>query len=454
MTTTTTTDAARDQGRDAGQILNRHVFDRDPTLHSLENDGVSKLSNTAALPYELATFVCEGEYQAGLDRILDTFLSHVSRTTQPSAWVSGFYGSGKSHLVKVLEALWRDEPFENGRRPRDLVGLTPDISGHLRQISTEGRRAGGLWSASGLLSESSDQSVRMLILGIVYRAAGLSGDYGRARFRLWVRGRGWEEEIVRRITVEGLDPDTEFNEYLVSPVIADAVHDLSGATSTDADSAQERWHAQFNRHDISVDDLEAALKEVFRLQSADGKSIPLTLIVLDEVQQYIGDSGARAQALQEAVERIQSAFEGKVLVVATGQAALNTTPNLQKLQGRFTVNVMLSDKDVERVVREVVLRKDPVQMPAVEATLRAVEGEIDRHLQTTRIGPRSEDKAILAADYPLPPPRAQASGCGAMRTWVTADPIAFPFPIPTPSDRLGKYPHSEKRVAQPETIRR
>ncbi len=247
----------------------------------------------------------------------------------------------------------------------------------------------------------------MLILGIVYRAAGLSGDYGRARFRLWVRQRGWEDEIVRRIAAEGFDPDTEFNEYLVSPVIADAVHDLSGATSTDADSAQERWHAQFNRQDISVDDLETALKEVFRLQSVDSKGIPLTLLVLDEVQQYIGDSGSRAQALQEAVERIQSAFEGKVLVVATGQAALNTTPNLQKLQGRFTVNVMLSDKDVERVVREVVLRKDPVQMPAVEATLRAVEGEIDRHLQATKIGTRSEDKPILAADYPLLPTRGR-----------------------------------------------
>lgn len=222
-----------------------------------------------------------------------------------------------------------------------------------------------------------------------------------------MRQRGWEDEIVHRIVAAGFDPEEEFDQYLVSPEIADAVWELSGAKSTDAESSQLRWDAQFNRDDISIDDMESALKEVLMLQSTDGKSIPLTLIVLDEVQQYIDDNGARVQAVQEAVERIQTAFESKVLVVATGQASLITTPNLQKLQGRFTVNVMLSDRDVEQVVREVVLRKRSEQMPAVNAMVRQVEGEIDRQLQTTKIGPKSEDKAVLAKDYPLLPVRSR-----------------------------------------------
>src|SRR5699024_12007032 len=67
----------------------------------------------------------------------------------------------------------------------------------------------------------------VLILGIVYRAAGLSSDYGRARFRLWVRQRGWEDAIIARIVETGLDPDEEFDQYLVSPEIADAVWELS-----------------------------------------------------------------------------------------------------------------------------------------------------------------------------------------------------------------------------------
>jgi len=387
------------------QILNRAVFANDPTASSLQNDGVSKVNNTATLRYELATFVCEGEYERGMDRILDTYLSHLDQSTQPSAWVSGFYGSGKSHLVKILEALWTNRALEDGRNPRDIVRLPEHIRQHFMELSSQAKRAGGLWSASGMLSESGSQSVRMLILGIVYKAAGLSSNYGRARFRLWTRQRGWEDEIIRRIEEAGLDVEEEFNSYLVSPVIADAIWELSGTKSMDADSAQERWDAQFNRDDISIDEMEEALREVLRLQSDTGDGIPLTLIVLDEAQQFIGDSGTRAQALQEAVERIQTAFESKVLVVATGQAALNTTPNLQKLQGRFTVNVMLSDKDVEKVVREVVLRKDPAHKSTVQNLMRQVEGEIDRHIQSTRIGPKSDDKDILVSDYPLLPTR-------------------------------------------------
>ncbi len=275
-------------------ILNRDVLERDPSENSLQNDGVSKVSNAAALRYELATFVCEGEYERGLYQILDTYLGHLSLPTQPSAWVSGFYGSGTSHLVKILEALWTNEPLGDGQRPRDIARLPRDIQEQFIELSNAAKRAGGLWSASGMLSESGNQSVRMLILGVVYKAAGLSSNYGRARFGLWVRERGWEPEITRRILAEGLDPEEEFEQYLVSPEIGNAVWELSGTKSADADAAQERRDAQFNREDISIDEMESALRQVLRLQSDDGKRIPLTLIVLDEVQQYIGDSGARA----------------------------------------------------------------------------------------------------------------------------------------------------------------
>ncbi len=364
-------------------VLNKDVFYRNPLDSSLENNGVSKVDNVSVLPYELATFVCEGEYERGLDRIFTSYLSHLNRATQPSAWVSGFYGSGKSHLVKILEALWRNESFADGRRPRDIVSLPDHIREQLRELSAEAKRAGGVWSASGMMTESANKSVRMLILGIVHKAAGLSSNYGRARFRLWLRENGWEADTIRMIEEAGRDPEHEFEQYLVSPYVRKAIAEVSGMSPDEAREFRKDLAAQFNRDDISIDEMESALKQVLRAQSDDGKRIPLTLIVLDETQQYIGENGERTQALQEAVERIQSAFEGKVLVVATGQAALTGTTNLQKLQGRFTVNVMLSDKDVEHVVREVVLRKDPTKVGDVATVIKNVEGEIDRHLHSS-----------------------------------------------------------------------
>jgi hypothetical protein len=99
---------------------NSDVFLKDPTTFTIPNEGVAKILNPETeqqwevLRYELTSFVCEGEYQQGLERILSTFLGNLDRPEQPAAWVSGFYGSGKSHFVRVLEYLWRDIDFPDG----------------------------------------------------------------------------------------------------------------------------------------------------------------------------------------------------------------------------------------------------------------------------------------------------------------------------------------------------
>ena len=60
---------------------------------------------------------------------------------------------------------------------------------------------------------------------------------------------------------------------------------------------------------------------------------------------------------------------------------------------------------MERVVRQVVLRKKPATEPQLKTALEKVSGEIDRHLAGSRIGPTADDKAVLVSDYPLLPTR-------------------------------------------------
>ena len=133
--------------------------------------------------------------------------------------------------------------------------------------------------------------------------------------------------------------------------------------------------------------------------------MPCTVIVLDEVQQYIGDGTNRSYVVQDLVETCSKRFGDRLLFVGTGQTALSGTPALQRLQGRFRVNVELSDQDVETVIRRVVLAKREDRVNDVQAALEASAGEIDRHLTGSRISPRGEDKQVLVEDYPLLPVR-------------------------------------------------
>ena len=72
---------------------------------------------------------------------------------------------------------------------------------------------------------------------------------------------------------------------------------------------------------------------------------------------------------------------------------------------RFVVKVPLSDTDVETVTRKVSLRKKPAAIPTVKTTIEAHGGEIARHLQGTKIGPRSTDDKTIIDDFPLLPVR-------------------------------------------------
>ena len=114
----------------------------------------------------------------------------------------------------------------------------------------------------------------------------------------------------------------------------------------------------------------------------------------------------KALAVQNIVEGCSARFESQVLFVATGQSALTATPTLQKLTDRFAVQVALSDKDVETVVRQVILRKQPEQNRRRSSTpRRGRAAEIDRQLGGTQLAAKAADKQDLVPDYPLLPTR-------------------------------------------------
>ena len=154
--------------------------------------------------------------------------------------------------------------------------------------------------------------------------------------------------------------------------------------------------------DITNDQLIQAITNAL---TKDGK-FPLTLIVLDEVQQYIGTSDAqKAYMVQEVTETLCKHFKGKLLFVGTGQSALSGTPNLQRLMARFPVLIMLGDWDVENVTRQIILAKKPTAQPEIESVWRANLGEISRHLRGTKLEHVVDDEDVMTIDYPILPVR-------------------------------------------------
>jgi hypothetical protein len=166
-------------------MLIKDILLRDPSKQALVNNGQARITNEAVdenilkeLHGELSTFVCEGQYSDGIQKILSSYLKNLSQTGQRAAWVSGFFGSGKSHLLKMLCHLWKDTSFSDGATARSLApDLPEDVRSLLRELDTAGKRSGGLFAAAGTLPAGTTDNVRLSVLSILLRAAGLPDQY-------------------------------------------------------------------------------------------------------------------------------------------------------------------------------------------------------------------------------------------------------------------------------------
>jgi hypothetical protein len=389
-------------------MINRDIYQKDPISRKLVNEGVASVNDDqtnqamAVLRYELETFVCDGQYETGLEDILDTYLKNINQAQQPAVWVSGFYGSGKSHLVKMLRALWVDTIFEDGASARGIANLPQSVRDHLKELSTQAKRHGGLHAASGTLGAGASGSVRLALLRIVFKSAGLPEQYPVARFVMWLNSEGIYTQVKNEVEANGFDWDEELDNFHVAEGLYTALCKVKPAIFSPSLSAVEILPQLYpNVSDVSSDDMIKAIKQAL---TKDGK-FPLTLIVFDEVQQYIGEDSQRSIDVQEVVEACCKNIGAKLLFIGTGQTAVTGTSNLKKLEGRFTVRVELSDADVDAVIRQVILAKKPEATVPIEQIMQVNLGEISRHLAGTTIGHQQADIPFFAQDYPILPVR-------------------------------------------------
>jgi hypothetical protein len=389
-------------------MKNREIYSKDPSQRKLVNEGVASVNDEgndqalAVLRYELDTFVCDGQYEKGMEHILETFLKNVHQAQQPAVWVSGFYGSGKSHLVKMLRALWVDTPFSDGTTARSIAKLPQNITDQLVELTNQGKKHGGLHAASGTLGASASGSVRLALLNIVFKSAGLPTQYPLARFVMWLKSEGIYDAVRQNVESDGHNWQEELDNFYVAEGLHDALVKAKPKLFSSVTACVETLNNLYPFvSDISNDEMLKALRQTLTTNSM----FPLTLVVLDEIQQFIGSDAQRSIEVQEVVEACSKNIGGKLLFIGTGQTAVTGTANLKKLEGRFTVRVELSDADVDAVIRQVILAKKPGALQHIDGVMQKNLGEISRHLAGTSIGHQQKDIPTFPQDYPILPVR-------------------------------------------------
>jgi hypothetical protein len=382
-------------------MLNRAVFHHDPAKNPIANDGVADFADADSLRFELRTFVCEGEYEAAINGILDSYLRNLDRATQPAVWLSGFFGSGKSHVAKMLAALWTDQELHDQSRARSVAQLPQETTDKLRELSTREKTHAPLHVAAGkLLGREDDPAVA--VLGIILGSVGLPATYHAAAAYKWLQDQGILEKVEATLAEKGKTLSQLWPNMFVARDFAEAIAQHYPGLGADSKDVLKALGQQFPRRPrLTVTEFRDLAQWALR----HGNSYRLTAVILDEVQQYLGDDNDKIGQMQVVIESLSKEFDGRIIVIGTGQSAMTMELFGGKLTDRFTVKYILKETDVQRVVRRVVLDKEETAVGAVKAKLDECSGEINRHLGGSRIAPKSGDVHAFVPDYPLLPAR-------------------------------------------------
>jgi hypothetical protein len=384
-------------------MLNKDALAHDPSDYRLADGGVAKVSfppddeQKAILREQLQTFVCEGAYAAGLQRMLEAFNGAAGRRGDvPAAWISGFYGSGKSLLAAMLGALWTNLEFDDGATAEGLVQSMPtEVKAGLRELRTNAARLGGLAVGGTTLGRRAQDPVEAVI-EVIFQATGLPPGIVPGLVALWLD----EQDILADVRgMLGANFERATQEVVLEEPLAAAVLKAKPSLAPDLATLMERLGRRFeHKPELTVD----FLVETTRKALAVGRSeIPLTLIILDEVQQFIREDSNISLKIQLIAEELSSKFRGRVFLVGTGQSALGDVQYLEKLLTRFVVPIPLGAADINSVIRKTVLMKKDTAKPEIETMLDLRAGEIDKHLQGSSIKHSAADRPNDVADWPI-----------------------------------------------------
>jgi hypothetical protein len=122
----------------------RQIFEK-PIDRAIE--GVIKADDEASLRTELEEYIITNEIEKHLEKFLDAYVNYE---TANGAWISGFFGSGKSHLLKML-ALLLENRIVDGSSAYDIF-KTKDKCVDNEILSADLRRAVAIPSKSILFN--------------------------------------------------------------------------------------------------------------------------------------------------------------------------------------------------------------------------------------------------------------------------------------------------------------
>lgn len=312
---------------------------------------------------ELEEYVMTKEISENMSYFFKNYAySFDHATTKMGVWISGFFGSGKSHFLKILSYILNNETvygkravdfFNEKTEDQELLDILHQSANYNSQailFNVDSKSAGG---------KKEKATIVEVFLKVYNEYLGYSSTPWIANLERQLAQEGVYRQFVERFEeIDGTKwADSRARVLFKKKSFVEALSQL-GYTK---DTAEAVLAASNKNYQISSDEFATLVAEYVKAQ---GENFRLTFLV-DEIGQYIGSDSDLMLNLQTITEDLGNHCQGKVWVIVTSQEQIDAVTkftgaeNFSKIQGRFATKIHLTSSNTDEVIKRRLLEKTP-----------------------------------------------------------------------------------------------
>lgn len=335
-----------------GKLFRKNIERNIPGVIMMDGDNISQELEEYVVTEELLKHFYSffKAYKSGID----------SRTEKIGVWISGFYGSGKSHFLKIISYLLENKNvngkpavdyFDNkisdkkllddiklaGQVPTDVILFNIDS----KNENINGSKDKILDVFEKVFNEKLGLSTTPFVAEIE-RILIEEGKYEEFKGEFQkICGKNWED---KRNAIQ-----------MVEDEFAKTYSKVLNKSIEEGRNIISRTEANYT---LSIEKFSQRVREYIESKGNNHH----VLFLVDEIGQYISSDSTMMLNLQTIVEDLAIECGGKAWVIVTSQRAIDSYTNVigydfSKIQGRFNTKLSLSSSDVDEVIKKRVLEK-------------------------------------------------------------------------------------------------
>lgn len=332
-------------------------------------EGVIKADDEASLRLELEEYVLTDEVE---NRLISFFNAYNDYQVANGVWLSGFFGSGKSHLLKMLALLLENRQIDN----TSSLELFLPKSGDNDALSSGIKKAVAIPSKSILfnidqkadvISKTQVDALLAVFVKVFDEMCGYYGKQGHiAQFERDLDSRKLYDSFKEAYESIANKPWEKGREQAILEAknIAQAYSQATGEDQALAMGILDKYRSQYH---VSIEDFASQVDDYIERQIKENGYTEFRLnFFVDEVGQYIAENVKLMTNLQTIAESLATKSRGRSWIIVTAQEDMGTvvgemgkqqSNDFSKIQARFANRMKLTSANVAEVIQKRLLVK-------------------------------------------------------------------------------------------------